>query len=564
MTKRIFRSIFLVASVVLLASFLIIMGVLYEYFTNMRKSELKVETALAAHGVENEGLAYFEGLNTENYRITWVAADGAVLYDSEADAASMENHAERQEIRDALESGIGESERASETLAEKTLYCAERLSDGTVLRVSVMQYTVLALMLGMLRPICVVLGVALILSAVLAHRLSKMTVEPLNALDLDSPLENDVYEELTPLLTRIERQHRQIRTQYEELTRKQDEFVAVTDGMSEGLILMNEKGVILSINRSAMRLFQTTPDRVGRDILTVDRSLAMQRLLSEAQNGRHGETVMALGGGEFQVNSSPVVSDGRIIGMCIFAFDITEKARAEKQRREFSANVSHELKTPLHSIMGSAELLEEGLVEQEDVPRFVGHIRAEAARLVELVNDIIRLSQLDENEELPREDVDLRALAEEAAAALADEAKSKDVAVEVRGNHLGITGVRRLLYEIVYDLCDNAIKYNVSGGRVEIALSKERGETVLAVSDTGIGIPPEAQGRVFERFYRVDQSHSKETGGTGLGLSIVKHAAQYHNAKIELESEPGKGTLVRVRFPGAEEKSPPTAAAQEP
>ena len=549
MTKRIFRSIFLVASVVLLASFLIIMGVLYEYFTNMRENELKVEAALAAHGVENEGFSYFEGLSAENYRLTWVAADGTVLYDSEADAATMENHAGRKEIKDALKSGVGESERASETLAEKTLYCAERLSDGTVLRVSVRQYTVFALMLGMLQPICIVLGVALILSAVLANRLSKQIVEPLNALNLDNPLENDAYEELSPLLTRVERQHRQIRTQFEELTRKQDEFAVITDSMSEGLILMNEKGVILGINRSAMRLFQAAPDRVGRDILTVDRSVAMQRLLSEAQNGRHGETTMALGGGEFQVNSSPVVSDGRIVGVCILAFDITERARAEKQRREFSANVSHELKTPLHSIMGSAELLEEGLVEQEDIPRFVGHIRSEAARLVELVNDIIRLSQLDENEELPREDVELRALADEAAAALADEAKSKDVAVEIHGGPANVNGVRRLLYEIVYNLCDNAIKYNVPGGRVEINLSKEEGETVLAVSDTGIGVPPEAQSRIFERFYRVDQSHSKETGGTGLGLSIVKHAAQYHNARIEFESEPGKGTLVRVRFP---------------
>ncbi|HNW05213.1 MAG TPA: ATP-binding protein [Oscillospiraceae bacterium] len=549
MTKRIFRSIFLVASVVLLASFLIIMGVLYEYFTNMRENELKVEAALAAHGVENEGFSYFEGLSAENYRLTWVAADGTVLYDSEADAATMENHAGRKEIKDALKSGVGESERASETLAEKTLYCAERLSDGTVLRVSVRQYTVFALMLGMLQPICIVLGVALILSAVLANRLSKQIVEPLNALNLDNPLENDAYEELSPLLTRVERQHRQIRTQFEELTRKQDEFAVITDSMSEGLILMNEKGVILGINRSAMRLFQAAPDRVGRDILTVDRSVAMQRLLSEAQNGRHGETTMALGGGEFQVNSSPVVSDGRIVGVCILAFDITERVRAEKQRREFSANVSHELKTPLHSIMGSAELLEEGLVEQEDIPRFVGHIRSEAARLVELVNDIIRLSQLDENEELPREDVELRALADEAAAALADEAKSKDVAVEIHGGPANVNGVRRLLYEIVYNLCDNAIKYNVPGGRVEINLSKEEGETVLAVSDTGIGVPLEAQSRIFERFYRVDQSHSKETGGTGLGLSIVKHAAQYHNARIGFESEPGKGTLVRVRFP---------------
>ncbi len=549
MTKRIFRSIFLVASLVLLASFLIIMGVLYEYFTNMQQDELKVQTILAAHGVENEGVSYFDGLDTESYRLTWVDADGTVLYDTEADAATMENHAKREEIREALESGTGESERASATLAEKTRYYAARLSDGTVLRMSVRQYTVFALMLGMLRPICIVLGVALILSAVLANRLSRQVVEPLNALNLDTPLENDAYEELSPLLTRIEHQHRQINSQLGELKRKQDEFAAVTDSMSEGLILMNEKGVILSINRSAMRLFQAAPECVGKDILTVDRSLAVQQLLSDAQNGRHGETVMELDGGTYQVNSSPVMSDDGIAGVCILAFDITEKARAEKQRREFSANVSHELKTPLHSIMGSAELLQEGLVEQEDVPRFVGHIRSEAARLVALVNDIIRLSQLDENEDMQKEDVEMRPLAEEAAAALADEAKSKDVTVEVHGDPADVTGVRRLLYEIIYNLCDNAIKYNVPGGHVDVGISKDNGEITLTVSDTGIGIPPEARNRVFERFYRVDKSHSKETGGTGLGLSIVKHAAQYHNAKIELESEVGKGTRIRIRFP---------------
>ncbi|HPD89108.1 MAG TPA: ATP-binding protein [Oscillospiraceae bacterium] len=557
MTKRIFRSIFLVASLVLLASFLIIMGVLYEYFTNMQKDELKVQAALAVHGVENDGRSYFDGLDTEGYRLTWVAADGTVLYDTEADAATMENHAEREEIKEALETGTGESERASTTLAEKTRYYAKLLTDGTVLRVSVRQYTVFALMLGMLRPICIVLGVALILSAVLANRLSKQIVEPLNTLNLDNPLENNAYEELSPLLTRVEHQHRQIGSQLDELKRKQDEFTAVTDSMSEGLILMNEKGVVLSINRSAMRLFRADPSCVGHDILTVDRSLPMQRLLSDAQNRRHGEAIMELGGGTYQVNSSPVLSDDRIAGVCILAFDITEKARAEKQRREFSANVSHELKTPLHSIMGSAELLEAGLVEQEDIPRFVGHIRSEAARLVDLVNDIIRLSQLDENEELPREDVEMRPLAEEAAAALANEAESKEVTVEIHGDPADVNGVRRLLYEIIYNLCDNAIKYNVPGGHVDVDISKNNGEITLSVSDTGIGIPPEAQNRVFERFYRVDQGRSKETGGTGLGLSIVKHAAQYHNAKIEMESEVGKGTRIRIRFPEAEEKSLP-------
>jgi len=549
MTKKIFRSIFFVAFVVLLACMLLISFVLYEYFASVQESHLKALGALAAEGVKDEGLSYFDGLDTSGYRLTWVASDGAVLYDSSADAKTMENHANREEIREALENGTGESERYSATLAEKTLYRAQLLPDGTVIRVSVTQASVLALLWGMLEPTVIVLAAAVLLSILLARRLSRRIVAPLNEMDLDQPLENNAYEELSPLLTRIEHQHRQIKSQMEELSRRQDEFSAVTGSMGEGLILLNERGAILSINPAAARLFGTDAGCVGRDMLTVDRSLAMQELIQAAQSGKHDETVVELRGREYQIDASPVLSGGSVAGVVILTFDVTEKALAEKQRREFSANVSHELKTPLQSILGSAELIENGLVKPEDMSRFVGHIRSEASRLVALISDIIRLSQLDEGVELPMEDVDLKALAGDTVETLSAQAKARGVTMEVHGESATVQGVRRLLAELLYNLCLNAIQYNVDKGRVDITIARDVGGVILTVADTGIGIPVDHQSRVFERFYRVDKSHSKETGGTGLGLSIVKHAAQYHGASIDLKSEPGKGTRISVRFP---------------
>lgn len=549
MTKRIFRSIFLVAVAVLLACLILIMGVLYEYFNTMQRNTLAAQMTLAAQGVQNEGLGYLNGLEESTYRLTWIQADGTVLYDSRADETAMENHADREEIQEALSTGVGESERTSATLAEKTLYRAVRLSDGSVLRIGVTQYTVVTLLLGMLQPIAIVLLAAIVLSVILAKRVSKQITEPLNALDLDHPLENETYEELSPVLTRIERQHRQINSQLEQLRQKQDEFAAITGSMSEGLVLLDDKSTILSINPAAARLFGTDAACIGQNMLTVDRSLAMQKLIADAQAGTRGEAVVALAGGTYQIDASPVTSNDKRIGVCILAFDVTEKAQAEQMRREFSANVSHELKTPLQSIMGSAELIENGLVKQADLPRFVGHIRSEAGRLVTLIDDIIRLSQLDEGGELPVESVNLTALAGEAADALSGAAGAKNVTITVEGAPAEMQGVRRLLYEIVYNLCDNAIKYNVDGGSVKVSVSKESDGVLLSVADTGIGIPSEAQSRVFERFYRVDKSHSKESGGTGLGLSIVKHAAHQHHADIHLESAPGKGTTIQIHFP---------------
>ena len=548
MTSKIFRSIFAVALAVLLAALVIIMGVLYGYYGGVQKKQLAGQTAMAARGVELEGMEYLKNLDSD-CRLTWISPQGAVLYDSTTDAEGMENHLGREEVDEALATGVGESERYSTTLAEKTLYYARRLEDGSVLRVSVEQYTVLTLTLGLLQPFLVVMVLAVILSYFLARRLSRRIVEPLNKLDLEQPLENEAYEELAPLLSRIEHQHAQINRHLNELRRKRDEFSAVTGSMSEGLILLNERGVILSINPAAAGLFGIGADCVGRDVLTVDRSLPMQRLIASALAGRHDEAVETRDGRHYQIDASPVLSEGKVSGVVILTFDATERFLAEQQRREFSANVSHELKTPLQSIMGSAELLENGLVKPADIPRFVGHIRSEAARMVTLIDDIIRLSQLDEGEAVPTEPVDLLALTQEAVRSLRDAAEKRRVTFHVQGAQAQVEGVRRMLYEIVYNLCDNAVKYNVEGGSVDVAVEDGPGQAVLTVSDTGIGIPPEHQARVFERFYRVDKSHSRETGGTGLGLSIVKHAAQYHGAALELQSAPGEGTRITVRFP---------------
>ncbi len=549
MTKKIFHSIFLAASAVLFGALLIIMIVLYGYFTSIRKGQLVSQTALAAQGVEKEGLSYFEGLLIEGYRFTWVDADGAVLYDSEADASLMENHLDREEIREALQYGAGESERTSATLSEKTFYRAERLSDGTVLRASVTQYTIIRLAFGMAEPILMVLLVTILTSAFLAKRLARRIVGPLNHLDLDRPLENEAYEEVAPLLNRIEQQHRQIKEQVSALRKSKDEFYAVTGNMNEGLILLNEKGAVLSINPAAARLFQADAGVVGRDFLTVNRSLHMQELVFGALAGKHGEKIMELMDRKYRLHASPVISGGDVKGACLLLFDETDKVLLEERRREFSANVSHELKTPLHSIMGSAELIENGLVRPEDMPDFISRIRKEAGRLVSLIDDIIRLSELDEGAALPREETDLAELAREAEEALKLEAENKKVSVEIKGGPLPVKGVRRLLYEIVYNLLDNAIKYNMEGGKVLVSLSKSEESPLLLVEDTGIGIPSAHQQRVFERFYRVDASHSRETGGTGLGLSIVKHAVQLHKGVIRLESHAGKGTKIEITFP---------------
>ena len=549
MTKRIFRATLLVGVAVLVASLALVMGVLYSYFGRVQESQLRDELSLAAVGVEKNGTDYLRALQSHQYRITWVRADGTVVYDTQADAETMENHAQRQEIQQALAAGEGESSRYSSTLLQKTVYYAQRLPDGTVLRLSAVRVTAGVLVLNMLQPILLVLAAALILSGVLAGRLARRITEPLNRLDLEHPLENDTYEELAPLLRRMEHQRRQIDRQMGELRQRSEEFDQITGSMNEGLVLLDEAGAILSINPAARRLLDADGDCVGQDFLTVDRDVTMSDALRQAAEQGHSEFRGERNGREYQFDVTRIQTEGRTAGTVLLVFDVTERAFAERNRREFTANVSHELKTPLQGIIGSAELLENGMVKQEDVPRFVGHIRAEAQRLVTLIGDIIRLSQLDEGESMPAEPVELLAVAREAAENLRSAAETRNVTVEVTGTPATVSGVRRLLYEIVLNLCDNAIKYNTEGGRVEVEVAQDGGTAAVTVRDTGIGIPPEHQSRVFERFYRVDKSHSKASGGTGLGLSIVKHAVQYHHGVIQLKSEVGKGTEIRVTFP---------------
>ena len=556
MSKRIFRSILMIAVGVLLAALVIILGCLYDYFGAVQANQLKDELRLAAYAVEESGQSYLEKLTARDYRytwmpeyrLTWVASDGTVLFDTVEPAESMENHGSRAEIREAFAAGESSSVRYSNTLTERTLYYAKALNNGTVLRISVSQATELTLVLVMLQPILLVAVIAVTLSAVLAHRMARRIVQPLNSLDLDHPLENDAYEELSPLLRRIQQQRGQISAQVRTLRAKTDEFEQITGSMNEGLVVLDQKGAILSINPAAQRLFGTDLSCVRRDFLTVDRGHELsQAILSALENG-HGEVRVEKNGREVQIDVSRIESDGTVIGTVLLAFDVTEQASAERSRREFTANVSHELKTPLQSILGSAELLKSGMVRQEDIPQFSEVIYKEAARLVALVEDIIHLSQLDEGAEMEWERVDLLEIAKNAVLFFRNSAGQKNVRLSASGEAVQISAVRGILQKMLNNLCDNAIKYNVENGSVEIAVSNgERGPTV-SVKDTGIGIPPEYQARVFERFFRVDKSRSKASGGTGLGLSIVKHAALLHHAKVEIDSAVGQGTTITVRF----------------
>ena len=548
MTKKIFRSIITVAMVVLLASLFIASSFLYDYFNKSQVTQLKEELSLVATNVDKVGTEYFDNFDSSVFRFTLVSADGSVLYDSQAKAEDMENHLEREEIAEALESGNGSSARYSSTLTERTFYEATRLQNGNVLRISVSQVTVGALILGMLPAICAIVLISIVVALVLSHKMAKSIVKPLNELDLENPAENETYEELTPILTKINKQHKQITRQMRELKQKSDEFEQITASMNEGLVLLDKKGVVLSINAAAKKLFSADETAVGRDFLTLDRSIDMNHTIEKALNGKHSEFREERNGNEYQFIINRTESDGKTVGIVILCFDVTEAAFAERNRKEFTANVSHELKTPLQSIIGSAELLENDLVKPEDTKRFVGNIKNEATRLVSLINDIIRLSQLDEDSEPVTESVDLYELSKEVIEVLSVSAAKRQVNLELEGESCIIKGIRRYLYEIIYNLCDNAIRYNKENGKVIIDVSQKDGNTVLSVTDTGIGIPAEHQSRIFERFYRVDKSHSKETGGTGLGLSIVKHAVGYHDGTIKLDSKVDEGTVITVTF----------------
>ena len=548
MSKKIFRAIISVAMVVLFASLSMACSFLYNYFSKSQISQLNEKLLFAVANANEMGAEYLERFDFSTYRYTLIAPDGRVLYDSQADIEQMENHLDREEVAEALQDGTGSSARYSATLTRRTVYEAARLDDGNVLRISISQITIGALVLGMLPAVSAIALISVAVSMLLSHRMASSIVKPLYELDLENPARQAVYEELTPILTKIRNQRRQIDRHIQELRQKSDEFRQITASMNEGLVLLDQNGFVISINAAAKKLFNTDDTAIGRDFLIVVRTANISRAVVNSLDGKKAEFREEINGREYQFVVERTESEGKAVGVVILSFDVSEMARAERSRREFTANVSHELKTPLQSIIGSAELLESGLVKPEDTQRFVGNIKGEARRLVSLINDIIRLSQLDENSEPATETVDLWDTANEVMDLLQVSAAKKQVELELVGAPCTMTGIRRYIYEIIYNLCDNAIRYNKEGGKVKLEIRRTEDRISLSVTDTGIGIPQEHQSRIFERFYRVDKSHSKETGGTGLGLSIVKHAVAYHKGTIRLDSKPDVGTTITVEF----------------
>lgn len=548
MRKKIFQNYLLVEVLVLVLCCGLFLGVLFQHYEKQAFSQLRTEANYIAHGMELSGESYLSTLQSDA-RVTWVDSDGTVRYDSAADPVVMQNHLNRKEIAEALQNGEGDGSHFSETLMERTLYYAVRLDDGTVLRVSCTQKTVMAMLLMMMPPLLGVAAAVLLVCMLMAFRLARHIVDPINRIDLDHPVIEETYGELEPLVKRIQEQNRTIRRQMDELSQRQREFSALTDNMSEGFLLVDYKTNVLSANHSALRMLG---DGKVEEITNLRRDNCLPQVLTTVEAALAGvrtETVQEIEGISWQIIANPVVSSGQVAGVAVLLMDVTEREQREKLRQEFSANVSHELKTPLTSITGFAELMKEGMVTGEKVKEFAGDIYREARRLIDLVNDIIRLSRLDENSKLfETEQVDLYDLCDEIIANLQNVAERQNVTFTLSGEHVTISGVWQILNEMVYNLCDNAIKYNRPGGTVDVSVHRDGGSIRLTVRDTGIGIPYADQPRVFERFYRVDKSHSKEVGGTGLGLSIVKHGAQYHNARLELESEPGKGTSISVVF----------------
>jgi two-component system phosphate regulon sensor histidine kinase PhoR len=532
----------------LLVSIIIFIGVLYKYISGKVFDELESQAVYISQGVSQIGADYFNGLSTTN-RITWIAADGTVLYDSLTDASSMKNHSDREEFKEALLNGKGEATRYSSTAMNKTLYFAALMSDGTVIRVSSTQDSVVTLLFELLYPTLWIIILAIILSVVLASKLSKRIIKPINEIDLEHPESCEAYDEISPLLSKINRQNRTIQKQIEQLRQKQQDFNIITENMSEGFLLIDKNTDIISYNSSALKLLGANQAGDRQSVLTLNRSESFRRTVDLALTGEHNEHLMQIEEQCYQLIANPVFHENTVAGAVIMILDVTEKEQRESLRREFTANVSHELKTPLTSISGFAEIMMRGLVKVEDVPGFAEDIYNEAQRLISLVGDIIELSQRDEgSHDLEKESVDLYSLAKDVVEHLKNSADKRGISIELKGEHAHISGVSRILEEMIYNLCDNAIKYNKENGNVTVTVGPCDKGTSLSVSDTGIGIPYAHQNRVFERFYRVDKSHSKEIGGTGLGLSIVKHGAAYHNATVEMESEVGKGTTVRIIF----------------
>lgn len=557
MTRKIFKSIFFVAAIAILASLMVTMVILYQYFVDVQDKHLSDELSLAAKAVETEGPDYINYFKKSDFRLTLISKDGTVISDTKKDASKMKNHGKREEVKEALDEGYGTSSRYSSTMLQKTVYKAKKLNDGNVIRISSNRATAGVIAMGIIQPGMIVILISLIISGLLAHRLSNRIVDPLNNLDLEHPLENNNYEELSPLLRKINSQHVEIRSQLKMLEAKKNEFHQITSQMREALILLDGEGRILSMNESAFRLFDTGQDAIGKSFITNFRNHELSQAISSANEEGYSEIHLTLDERIYQFNISRISSfenddEG---GIVILAFDITEQSNAEKRRREFTANVSHELKTPLQSIIGSAELIENNLVKPSDTKKFISKIRTEADRLVVLIDEIISLAKLDEGIDAVRTDVNILELAREACSSLNDSAKLKNVSISIDGEDVILhNSIRTLLKEAIYNLCDNAVKYNVEGGNVKINISETMDNVIISIQDTGIGIPQGDQERVFERFYRSDKSHSRETGGTGLGLSIVKHAVAYHNGDITVKSEEGKGTEIILSLPNKSEE----------
>ena len=550
MTKKIFKSIMFVCALVLAVGLAAVMGILYSNFDGQMRKELSKEAAYLAYGVEQQGVNYLKNIKDKSARITYIDQDGTVLFDNEADVSEMKNHSDRTEFQKAEKYGAGESSRYSDTLSEKTIYYALRLKDGTVLRVSGTQDSVLALVENLIFPLCGLLCLMLILSGIMASAISKRIVKPINELDLESPEENRIYEELSPLLSKIHRQNREIQNQLELAKQQQEEFALITENMQEGLIVIDKYTMILSANSSAWNLFHM--DRVcqGESVYCLDREEEFRHAIEQVLSGEHTELVLKLNGSDIQLIANPVIRDKKTEGAVVLLVNVTEKLERESLRREFSANVSHELKTPLTSISGFAEIMQGGLVKNEDIPKFAGRIYKESQRLLQLVEDVIQISQLDEEKtSYVWEPVDVYQVCKNAFESLKEKAKRLNVHLYICGERMKMEAVRTLLEEAIYNVCDNAIKYNRNDGSVSVFLTQTAQEIQIVVKDTGVGIPKEDQNRVFERFYRVDKSHSKEIGGTGLGLSIVKHAVGALKGSVILRSEEGNGTEICMKFP---------------
>lgn len=553
MTRKIFQSMIAVVVSVLLLSLALITGVLYEHFESAMLDQMRTTASFVEQGVKEDGMKYLDEMSSSQCRITWIEADGTVKFDNRSDPSTMENHADRAEVKEALENESGTSIRRSSTLSEHTLYYAKRMQDGTVLRLAMSQRSVLFLMGGMISPVVFIFLAACALAGVLSYRVSKKIVKPLGSIDLQHPEQVETYDELSPFLQRIAAQNREIRSQMEEIRKQQQEFSMITENMSEGLFVVDRNYQILSYNRSAVRIFGMAPESVPENLLAVNRSEGFRSVVDSALKGRHAQENLELDGRVYQIIASPVCQQEDaldLVGAVILTLDVTEKEAQEQYRREFMANVSHELKTPLTSISGIAEIIRNGIVRPEDIPHFAGKIYDESQRLITLIGDIIKLSRLDENQvPMERESVDLLETARDVVQQLASVARKNGVTLVTNGSHGVVNGVRQVLGEMVYNLCENAVKYNRPGGRVWVDVRQAADHVELCVKDTGIGIPAAEQGRIFERFYRVDKSHSKAVGGTGLGLSIVKHGAALHHAAIHVDSEPGEGTAITLTFP---------------